>query len=251
MQTTSLAYLEGALLHQGQYKEAMPALLKAGLTPVSPSLVMDRRNERVDSNHELWNNYFDTDFGLAADSKRVYFAPHSKTLRKLNPETRLTANGVQLRSTSGLRSIKRKDMILGKRLTEKEARRHQGWLSLADGNQERLDAYVGNAFKLGKDKFCYNEMMGFYVSDVSKPVLRAVVLYGLGNWSLAFGCGGLVGGRVRLVGVRSSASAVSASPQKSDDLASRVLKEMQSRKPIVQVGDISYMLVPKELQVKG
>jgi hypothetical protein len=249
MQTTSPSYLKGAVLHQGQYREAMPALLKAGLTPASPSFVMDRRNEHADAEHELWSDYFDTDFGLASDSNRVYFAPHSKALRKLTPETRLTANGVQIRSTSGLQPIKRKDMILGRPLTEKEARQHQGWLALADGNQERLDVYVGNAFKLGKDKFGYNEMMRFYVPDDSKPILRAVVLVRLYYRSIANGSRYLDNIYARLLGVR-DVSGEAANSQKSDDLASRVLKEMQAGKPVVQVANHVYLLAPKGIEVK-
>ncbi|MEK6886559.1 MAG: hypothetical protein AABW88_01885, partial [Nanoarchaeota archaeon] len=112
---------------------------------------------------------------------------------------------------------KRKDLKLNERLTEKEARSHPLWNALAE-NKRRLDSYVQNTFKLGKDKFNYAEMMGFYVPNDSKPILRAVVLYRLGNRSLAYGDRSLDNYNARLVGVRSSASAVSASTKNPSEL---------------------------------
>ena len=229
MQTTETPYFrDGSKLYQGRYIDVMPALLKDRLTPISPASVMDARNKAVGTGNQdsLWNIYYDTDFGLAADSKKVYLFPHSKELRKVSAETELIANGIQIKNTSGAKVFKRKDLKLNERLTEKEARSHPLWDAIAE-NKGRLDSYVQNTFKLGKDKFNYAEMMGFYVPNDSKPILRAVVLDRLYNWSYAGGSRDLVNGDARLVGVRSSASAVSASTQNNGHLESRISEALK------------------------
>ena len=242
-------FREGAQLYKGRYVEVMPVLLGDGLTPVSPSDVMQARNNAAGTQNQdsMWNIYFDTDFGLAANSKKVYLSPHSKGLRKLTPDTKLKDYGVELSSVSGAKVFKKGDLKLNTRLTEKEARSHPLWKALA-GNQALLDSYVQNAFKLGKDKFNYDEMMGFYVPNDSKPVLRAVVLDGLGNGSYAGGDGNLGDDDARLVGVRSNVSSEAANAKNSSQLESRVLDALKQGACFNYGGRLYVPVDPKAVQ---
>lgn len=236
-----------AQLFEGRYIDVMPALLKAGLNPVSPALMMDKRNESSDPKNELWTNYWDTDFGLAADSENVYLFPHSKQLRKLTPKTKLKDHGIVLKTVKGARALKRNDLILNERLTEKQAREHPGWLELADGNQARLDIYVENTFRLGNE-YKFDKMMALYVPQDKKPIERALVLGRLSGRSFADGERDLGDDFARLVG--GTWKVCEADEKTLDNLAVRVLKEMKSGKQIVQLGSNVYILAPKGIEVK-
>ncbi len=203
MQTSKPNYLpRGEKLFEGEYREVMPAIIEAGLVPASPSWVMEQRNKSAGTNNQdsLWNIYWDTDCGLAGDSKKVYLFPHSKELRKITPDTKLTGSGIANSDISKAVIYSRADLKLNETLTEEEARKHPIWQELA-GSQKRLDSYVENAFRLGKDKFNYDKMMGVYAPD--DEVQRAVVLLWLNNRSNANGDRFLGNFNARLVGVRS------------------------------------------------
>ncbi len=222
VQTIEAKYVpEGAKLLEGRYLDIMPALLREGLVPITPAQVMDLRNKNPTADENSpWRTWLDTDAGFADDRKKVYLFPHSKVLRELTHETRLTDYGVKLPNTKGAKSFNKEDLILRKDLTEKEALAHPLWLALAEGDKERLGTYVQNAFKLGKDTFKYDKNMGFYVPEDNQPILRAVVLGRLDDWSGAVGDGLLDSGGARLVGVRQSGApkAHSASKNGSSDL---------------------------------
>ncbi len=207
VQTLEAKYVsEGSKFLGGRYLDIMPILLKEGLTPISPAGVTDLRNQNPTADEKgPWKTWFDTDAGFAVDGKKVYLFPHSKQLREVTPETKLTKYGIQLFNTKRSKSFNKKDLKLGADLTEKQAVVHPLWLALAEGNKERLGQYVQNAFRLGKDVYNYDKMMGFYVPDDNQPILRAVVLSRLSGRSRADGGRNLDLGDARLVGVRSVA----------------------------------------------
>ncbi len=201
-------------LFTGRYIDAIPELREQGLTPVTPAMVMDRRIEAAKSNDkhlidELWDNYFDTAYGLAATKDRIYLQPDSGFLLSSSNSTRLTRNGIpiSIEADNSFKITERKEHILNERLTQEQARQHRLWLELADNNQDRLDSYAEQAFRLGKDKHGYKEMMGFYVPEDENPILRAVFLTGLNSRSSAYGFRNLDGNDARLVGVAQNFSA--------------------------------------------
>lgn len=178
---------EGAKLFEGRYVDVMPEILRAGLAPISPAQAMDLRNKHVTADENgPWRTLLDTDAGIAVDGNRVYLFPHSRTLRELTSETELTRYGVKLTNTKGSKSFSRKELVLdlNRDLTEKRALAHPIWLALAEGDEERLGNYVQNAFKLRRDtyKFESNRGMAFHVLGEYQPILRAVVLKGMGKW---------------------------------------------------------------------
>ncbi|MBI4147608.1 hypothetical protein HY494_03070 [Candidatus Woesearchaeota archaeon] len=194
----------GLELFEGNYCAAMSRLHLAGYTPWSTEDIMDARNA-VTAEHPRWNNYIDTDFGIVGTKEKIYLAPHSARLRVVTPQTVLTNGGLALEANviETMRAYDRKDHILNLELTEEEARNSQVWLDFAAGNQKRLDKYVENTFRFGKDKFNYDAMMGVFVPAEEEPIERAVVLGGLCD-----GCragGGRLGDGARFVGVRRGA----------------------------------------------
>ncbi len=193
---------QGQDLFEGSYHVEMSRLRQAGYTPWSTEDIMGGRNA-VSVEHSFWNNYIDTDFGIAGTKDKIYLAPHSARLRAITAETDLTNGGFALgeNDTQTMRAYDRKDHILGRDLTEQEARDSQVWLDFAGGDKTRLDKYVENTFRFGKDKYYYNIMMGVFVPAETEPIERAVVLSRLGDRSLADGNDRL-GDDTRFVGVR-------------------------------------------------
>jgi len=190
----------------------MPELVNAGFVPWSPAQVMDARVKLGFEFPDLWNSYFDTGFGLVATSDKIYLFPGSEVLRGVNPETNLTSGGV-LASVDYLRdsavSFNRRPLgeSLNKRLRQGDVVKNPLWFEFAGGSEERLGQYVETVFKLGKDKYGYDEMMGIYVPSDSQPIVRAVVLYGLGDRSYAGGNDRHLGNdNSRFVGVRGEAA---------------------------------------------
>lgn len=172
---------------EGNYLTAMSELREAGFTPWSTEDIMDARNE-VPVEHPRWNNYIDTDFGIAATKKKIYLVPHSARLRAATPNTKLTQYGLLMKGAhlDEAKTYSRSDLILDRDLTEKEARASPMWLDFAAGSQELLDTYVENTFRFGKDKFNYDTMMGIFVPADEKSIERAVVLYSLNLRSPAY-----------------------------------------------------------------
>ena len=209
---------EQAQVFEGLHAAIMPQLIDAGFIPWSIADVMDNRSQ-VLHEHKIWNNYVDSDFGIAGTKKNVYLDPHSSRLRAVTPKTGtrlpLAANDLP----HGVQVYDRNDLILDRSLTEEEARRSPAWLSFADGDLQRLDTFVEKTFRFGKDVYAYDVMMGIYVPEDKEPILRAVVINGLCNGSGAYGVNDL-GYNSRLVGVRSGTSAASpkgAVPERARD----------------------------------
>ena len=198
-----LGYQAGqAQVFEGVYKRIMPELLKSGFRPLSPADIMDKR---LESDSSLsWDSYFDTDTGLTATTKKVQVLPRCKLLLDSNPDTKLVDNGIALPEDydGNVTTFDRRELILNEQLTEKQALAHKGWLALAGNDQNRLARYVEKTFRLGKDRFRYNEMMDFYVPEDRKPIVRGVILDRLDDGSNADGDGNLDGDDARVVGVR-------------------------------------------------
>lgn len=206
MNTAEFELQPGQEFFEGDYRIKMAELREAGYIPLSTEDIMDARNA-VPAKHPLWNNYIDTDFGIAATKKTIYLAPHSARLRAVTPQTKLTNYGLVLGADdiATMLAYDRKDHILGRDLTEDEVRDSRIWLDFAVGDQTRLDKYVENTFRFGKDKFGYDTMMGIFVPEDKELVERAVVLDRLYNGSRADGNVRLYD-NTRFVGVRSGAS---------------------------------------------
>ena len=76
------------------------------------------------------------------------------------------------------------------------------WLPhLAGGNEERMKKYEENGFAFGKQNYNFNEMLGLFVPEDEKPIVRALVLNGAYVQADAYGWS-LGGEGARLVGVR-------------------------------------------------
>ena len=199
MNTQEYGLKPGQELFEGDYRTKMAELREAGYTPWSTENYMDARNE-VPAKHPRWNNFIDTDFGIAESKKKIYVMPHSARLRAVTPKTRLTDGGIPMGMDAfdEAKIYARSDLILDRNLTEKEARASPVWLNFAAGDQKRLDTYVKNTFRFGKDKFKYDTMMGIFILEDEAE--RAVVLGRLGYRYQAYGvhlCSG-----TRFVGVR-------------------------------------------------
>ncbi len=199
----------GQELFEGNYCIKMSELCEAGLTPWSTEDIMDARNA-VSFEHPKWNNYLDTDFGIAGTKTKIYLMPHSERLRAVMPQTRLTNGGLSFDCREAAKTYNRSDLILSRDLAEQEARTSPVWLDFADGNQARLDTYVENTFRFGKDKFNYDTMMGIFVPEDKNE--RAVVLVRLNGSSLAYGINHL-NNDTRFVGVRRGESVATKLPQ--------------------------------------
>ena len=181
-----MSYNQGSPLcntaFKGRYNQIMPELRAADLTPWSPADVMDERIGAVGAEYQvlLWENIFDTDFGLAATSKEIILLPRSELLHKITPETKRVYGGIPLKTIPKAAQRHKRtsalEKLLNTPLKESLVRTHPLWLALADGSQERLAQYAKNAFRLGKDQYRLNEMMGLYIPCDSEPIVRAVAL---------------------------------------------------------------------------
>ncbi|MEK6905932.1 MAG: hypothetical protein AABX24_06025, partial [Nanoarchaeota archaeon] len=129
---------QGEELFEGDYRTKMAELREAGYTPLSTEDWMTARNG-VNSDHPFWNNYGDTDFGIAGSKTKIYLMPHSERLRAITPSTILKKGGLPLTEDGVVKTYNRSDVILGQNLTDEEARSSQVWLDFADNNQKRLD----------------------------------------------------------------------------------------------------------------
>lgn len=218
MKETPAPYFEeGAILyHDCSIREAMPILIEAGLQPITPSLIMDARNKAVGTKDEdiLWNNSYCTGVGLIVHAGLIHFIPYPNQLRELNSEVEKTEENSMhdfdfISGLSGSSTIQKDKIIFDSRLSEKEAKQHQGWLKLADGNQKRLDRYIKNTFKLGKDQFDhvididYSEAMEF---SINEPFSRSLRMIAFNRLFLGSGiiCESLHYSNVRLVGIPNS-----------------------------------------------
>ncbi|GEM_PF-4100381 len=170
------------------YLKIMTEFREAGFIPGGPEDVMDARNE-VPLDHPLWKYSIGTDFGVAGTYEKVYLFRRSAHLRAITPRVLNFSEGVidlkvDHKLLDSMLIYDRKSLILGKcwpweegrKLTEEEARTHPLWLTFADGNQQRLDKYVENTFRIFKEQGINqhdNKAMGIYIpSDSSEKCLR-------------------------------------------------------------------------------
>jgi len=189
---------KGAVVREGEYRKVMPQLLAEGFTPVTPAWVMDARNKQP----ELFDTWIDTGLGVSGNEKTVTF--HPTLLQTVNPKTKLSAGGFFVpKDYSGSYGTFDRAEIgpLDCELTEKEALEHQGWLFLAEGDTDRHAKNVEKSFKVGKDRFGYDRMMGFHVAKDGN--VRALVFDRTNGRAYAVGNGYMGGNFARLVGVRS------------------------------------------------
>lgn len=178
---------------EGRYNAIMPELLRLGFEPQSPADVMDVQNAAVGTPFEevVWETGFDTDFGIAGTSEKVYALPHSPRLRTITSQTKLVDYGLPLLENDlpvGVKTYDRRELILNQDLTEEQARTHPLWFLFADGNQGRLDRKVENTFRLGRERHQYTKMMGIYgISSGEIPIERSVFVLRLDVRSRAGG----------------------------------------------------------------
>ncbi|HLD40395.1 MAG TPA: hypothetical protein VJB13_04605 [Candidatus Nanoarchaeia archaeon] len=177
-------------LLRGEYRTQMDKLVREGYLPLSTEDIMDLRNLVLGYDF-LWKNYFHTDFGLAGTLDNIYLFPHSQRLRAVTPETLHIMGGIALteEDLSQAQIFSRGDLILARDLTEKEAKKSPLWLAFADGNQDRLERYIENTFRFGKDKYGYQTMMGIFTFTDSSLLERSVSLSMLYGGAQAIGYG--------------------------------------------------------------
>lgn len=185
MNAQELGLKPGQEVFDGAYLEQMAELRKAGFYPWSTEDVMDARNG-CDSTHPLWYNPIDTDFGIAFTGGKIYIFPYSAKLRGDLPKTIFTQREIFFNEKdleNGL-SFNENDVILGRDLSEDEARKHPLWLAFARSDQSRLDRYAEKAFRFGKNLYNYSTMMGIIVRK-DDYFLQEVVLRELCDGSSA------------------------------------------------------------------
>lgn len=194
-----MSFLPGQVLFQGEYRAAMHELVGTGYRPCSPADIMDARNV-VSYAHRLWNKDIATDFGIVGVNHKIYLLPHSSHLQTINLSKKLTNGGLAVDSAATQNALvhDRGDLILGRDLSEEEARQSLIWFDLAEGDQDRLDMYVENVFRFGRDAFGYDYMMGI-LAPKETPVERAVVL-GSGLVSKFYSSGNYLNCRTNLIG---------------------------------------------------
>lgn len=215
--------IANAVMKDGDYRKIIPTFVKAGLEPVSPSQLMNMRNSAVGDTHDtLWGTEIYTGFGVAADSEKVYLFPHSKHLRDVTPDTKLVYGGIPLKSKTDFDDaiiIPRSE--LGGYLNKSFPRnvfanspiRTLVWLPhLAQGDEQRMSTYESNAFELGKPEFNYDVMLGLYVPDDDKPILRALSFAGIDGQAVAHGYAYMDDIYARLVGVPSGVALEGRAP---------------------------------------
>ena len=166
------------------YRVIMPQLIAAGFDIWTPADIMDARNDAVGKpwQDKVWEAYIDTAFGIAGTKEAVYLDPNSSSLQAIT-----LSNGALPLSDAdraGMQRYQRSDLILGRDLSKEEARKHPLWLAFADRNQRRLDTYVENTFRLGKDKYGYGKMMK--VHPPKDGDLQALELGGLDGRSRVY-----------------------------------------------------------------
>ena len=194
--------LETAQVKEGPYKVIMPQLITTGFDIWTPADFMDAGNAAVGTPRQdkVWEAYVDTAFGIAGTKEAVYLDPNSLRLQAITVSTVLnSALPLSDADRAGMQRYQRSDLILGRDLSKKEAGKHPLWLAFADGDQGRLDRYVENTFRLGKDKYSERKMMGVYLSEDGD--LQELRFASLRCCSLALG-NYFNNGNAQLVGVR-------------------------------------------------
>jgi hypothetical protein len=231
----------------GANNEQMHLLIADGRIPISVAGLMKRRLEVLDSgDSELisawWDNYVDTGNGiLYHPDGEVKIVSNAQPFLDMNSESKLSNGALVLgndRDSSievynSIKGAEFKRSDLGKTgnvLTKDEVKNHPIWQELA-GDKNLLSDYADVAFKLGKEKFNYDNMMGVYISSPQKNVVgRLWLVYFLGNYSNADGISYLYNYGGRLVGVAPEArSAKNGKVVKSQDIANNVINYLSSR----------------------
>lgn len=231
----------------GANHKQMPLLIADGRIPISVSGLMKRRLEVLDSgDSELisawWDNYVDTGNGiLYHPNGEVKIVSNAQPFLDMNSESKLS-NGALVLGNNKDSSIevynsingtefKRSDLgKTGNVLTKDEVKNHPIWQELV-GDKDLLSDYVDVAFKLGKERFNYDNMMGVYISNPQENVVgRLWLVDGLSYNSNANGLNFLDNYSGRLVGVVPEArSAKNGKVLKSQDIADNVINYLSSR----------------------
>ncbi|UZE94283.1 MAG: hypothetical protein IB618_01795 [Candidatus Pacearchaeota archaeon] len=170
-------------IFEGTYNEIMPSLRKKGFKPATAEEIQKLRLE----NQLSFDSYYDTATGIfytGNNQDKFKIIPYSQDLANVTQETELYNGGIKKTQeeyeNAKASEFKRKDMILGERLTEKEALKHLGWLNALNGNKELLEKIVEHVFKEVKNRYGEKEAMGFYLRNTQEvPDMRALHLCGL------------------------------------------------------------------------
>lgn len=190
----------------GKAINAIPSMLSKGRSPISSAQLMKERIEsRNTSDSELYSNwicnYFSTgDGALYLPDGSLVIDYDSQALRKLSSESglnesgALTLEGLTANDVEGALFTKKelKKMILGKKLTLKEAKDHPIWQALARGDKKLSEAYAETIFSQIKalwDGETYGPLnMGILLDSYSKiPKLKSWEIRGIGDSSYASG----------------------------------------------------------------
>lgn len=189
----------------GKYNEVMPKLKADGLQPATLTQIARGRLD----NDISFDIYCDTSSGIAyAQNNQDKFKvlPFSQQLADITPETELFKGAIRLTLEQYKKlqpqEFSRKDIITRRRLTQKEAEDHAGWLALFDGDQEMQEKYVERVFREVRNRYNEREAMGFYIRHQQKDsCLRPVFFDGLYGRSDASDYYKLRDVSARLVGV--------------------------------------------------
>ena len=173
----------------GIYYEQMPLIVTRGMGAATAKEIAQLGL----AGDIYFHFYYDTSTGIfypGHDQDRFKILPFSKDLAGITFETLLHIGGIWKEDedyeASRGREFTRKDMILGRRLTEKEALSHAGWLASFDRDEKLLERFVQRVFKDAMDRYGIKDAMGFDLRDTQGfPSIRALFLVGLEGASCA------------------------------------------------------------------
>ncbi len=164
----------------GGYMVDMPLIVARGLTPATAEQVTDLR---LTGELEFYT-FYDTATGIAysgGKQDRFKILPFSEDLAKIRASTALFNGGIRRSQdyydSLGGREFTRRDMILGKRLKEEDALKHEGWLAALNDNQDLLERLVDHVFRELHNRGFIPEGMPFCLRDEQAiPSIHALLL---------------------------------------------------------------------------
>lgn len=166
----------------GGYTTQMPLLVKQGFTPLTAKDVMEYQIKAIQSKdkqvceYAFWLTHgWNTVDGLAYFKDNLIVVPNSQELLNINLNSKLSHRDYKTSEMFGelvltqeqydplakkYDVLKRSKMIINERLTKKQAKQHQIWLRLAQGDKALLNEYVDAIFT--KAKKPYSDFNGGY-----------------------------------------------------------------------------------------
>ncbi len=171
---------------RGPYCETMAELTTNGFTPFPPERYFNLRTNSLGQTHQdkVWEAVFHTPFAISVTPEAVYLDTDPKrvveTILRV-AGTGLIDYGIPSQDTPNIRKYRRGEVILGRDLSEREAKTNPLWLNLFAGDRDKLGSYVENTFKLGRDQYGFETMMGIYPGE--NGLWRVLTLDGLVDWS--------------------------------------------------------------------